>query len=174
MCGNHWIAISTVGCKPSSIKIYDSLLAGGVSRHTQKLIADLMQCKSKAITIEYVDVQEQKGSNDCGLFAIAFVTSICNGVDPVSQLYDQKQMRGHLLECIECEVMKPFPVNGTRKPGPAHSEQFKVYCICRLPHDNTKMIKCSKCGEWFHLECVMVPAKYIRQRALDWFCAKCT
>ena len=76
VCGSHWIAISTVGCKPSPIKIYDSLLAGGVSRHTQKLIADLMQCKSKAITIEYEDVQEQKGSNDCGLFAIAFITSI--------------------------------------------------------------------------------------------------
>ena len=92
----------------------------------------------------------------------------------MSQLYDQKQMRRHLLECIECEIMKPFPVIGTRKLGPAHSEQFKVYCICRLPHDNTKMKKCSKCGEWFHLECVMVPAKYIRQHALDWFCAKCT
>ena len=101
------------------------LLSGGVSRHTQKLIADLMQSKSMAITIEYVEVQKQKGSNDCGPLALAFVTSICNGVDPASQLYDQKQLRRHLLECIELEAMKPFPVIGTRKPGPSHFEQLR-------------------------------------------------
>ena len=84
-----YIALFTVGCKQSTIKIYDSLLAGGLPRHTLKLIADLMQYKSKAITVEYVNTQEQKGSNDCGLFALAFIASICNAV---SQVFDQKVM----------------------------------------------------------------------------------
>ena len=43
----------------------------GLPKHIQKLVADLMQCKDKEITLEFVDVQEQRGSSDCGLFALA-------------------------------------------------------------------------------------------------------
>ena len=71
-CGDHWIAVSTVGCKPSTLKVCD--------KRSLKLVADLMQTKS--LTVEFVDVQKQKGGSDCGLFALAFIASICNGQDP--------------------------------------------------------------------------------------------
>ena len=50
-------------------------------------------------------MQEQRGSSDCGLFALAFITSVCCGVDPASQTYSQKEMRKHLLACIENDEM---------------------------------------------------------------------
>ena len=50
-----------------------------------------MQSQEKQLTIEFIDVQKQRGGSDCGLFSLAFitVTSICNGQDPAKQVYDQ-------------------------------------------------------------------------------------
>ena len=66
---NHWIAFSTVGCKASTIKVFDSL---GMNRsklpnHTLKVIARLMQCNERSIAIEFVDVQQEEAADDCGL-----------------------------------------------------------------------------------------------------------
>ena len=46
------------------------------------------------------------GDSDCGLFALAFITSICNGEDPVKQIYDQSAMRDHL---VRKRTDYPFP-----------------------------------------------------------------
>lgn len=96
VCGNHWIAVSTVGCEPSTIKVYDSL-GGRLPKRSLKLVADLMQTREKLLTVEFVDVQKQRGGSDCGLFALAFIASICNSQDPSSLVYDQSAMRNHLL-----------------------------------------------------------------------------
>ena len=48
-----------------------------------------MQSEKKEVVIEYVDVEEQRGASDCGHFALAFITSICNGIDPASHSYQQ-------------------------------------------------------------------------------------
>ena len=31
----------------------------------------------------------------------------------------------------------------------------KVYCICRMPDDGKKMVKCTKCKLWYHCECLL-------------------
>ena len=73
--GNHWLCVSTVGCPPSTINVYDSL-HGDLDAHSKKLVADP---KQKHINVCYADVQCQSGTNDCGLFAIGFATSLCFG-----------------------------------------------------------------------------------------------
>ena len=88
-----------------------------------------MQSREKEVTIEFVDVQEQRGASDCGLFALAFLTSICNGQDPATQLYDQKAMTSHLLQCIEKGVMKPFPASSGRE----HEQPAKEAMLFWLP-----------------------------------------
>ena len=60
----------------------------------------LRLCKGKEIKLEFVDVMEQKGASDCGLFALAFVTSICMGENPTTKGYYQSKMRQHLQSCI--------------------------------------------------------------------------
>ena len=84
--------MSSVGCAPSIINIYDSL-HGRLDTHTQKIIADLIQSKQKHIEVHYHDVQWQSGPNDCGLFSIAFATSICFGNDPTKITFKQEEMR---------------------------------------------------------------------------------
>ena len=132
VCSNHWVAFSTVGCQQSTIKMFDSL-GGRLPKNALRLVADLMQSKEKEITIEFVDVQEQTGSVDCGLFALAFITSVCHGLDPATQCYNQKAMTRHLMTCIEKAQMTPFPATNGRKPKKPQKESLPVYCVCRLP-----------------------------------------
>ena len=67
MSGNHWITISTVGC-PRGV------------------------FSGKSITIHHMHMQHQAGCSDCGLFALATATAICNGMDPGALNYLQRQM----------------------------------------------------------------------------------
>ena len=91
--GNHWILLSTIGCPPATINVYDSL-HGNLPPHAQRVVADLLQCKEANITIRlYMDVQWQSNGYDCGLFALANATALCSGNDPTSVTFEQSKMR---------------------------------------------------------------------------------
>ena len=59
-------------------------------------------------------IQRQKGSYDCGLFALATATCIAVGVDPVTQTWDQNKMRAHCNDCIQNERASLFPASTRR------------------------------------------------------------
>ena len=170
--GNHWICVSTVGCQPSAINVYDSL-HGRLDKHTRTLIADLMQSQQRTIEVCYADVQRQSGGSDCGLFAVAFAVSICCFQDPATISFHQKDMRKHLLACLESGEITGFPTRSTgRRPKPA-KECLDIYCRCRLPDDGTEMIECSICQEWFHLSCVKISQRFLTNKDLQWQCSSC-
>ena len=54
-------------------------------------------------------VQQQNGTLDCGLFAVAYAVEVCMGNSPAAVSFDQKQMRSHLYTCLLDGVMSPFP-----------------------------------------------------------------
>lgn len=172
--GSHWVAVSTVGCPPSAINVYDSL-HGRLPEHAQKLVADIMQSRERAIEVRYVDVQWQSGACDCGLFALAFATCLCSGQDPVALNFDQGKMRSHLLSCLESGYITPFPLQDIRRqPEPKQSCQLiPIYCIYRLIDERTPMIQCSTCKDWFHIECVHPPQDCIENKSLPWKCENC-
>ena len=147
------------------------------SSHTKKVLADLMRTKDKAITVNYTDVQWQSGTSDCGLFALAFATSVCTGQDPTTTLYDQTQMRSHLLSCLGEQKITPFPCKTKGRRGKkthnTTTEVVPVLCVCRLPDDGKKMIQCSNCGKWFHRTCLHISGKYYTKRNLTWLCSHC-
>ena len=41
------------------------------------------------------DVRRQEGFDDCGLFVLAYMFTLCSGQDPSFVTYKQKEMRGH-------------------------------------------------------------------------------
>ena len=49
------------------------------------------------------------GASECGLFALAFATDLCYGLDPANQHYDQDAMRQHYVSCLESKANGPFP-----------------------------------------------------------------
>ena len=63
----------------------------------------------KARDIIMMSMQQQAGSTDCGVFAIAVVTSLAHDEDPSEIKYIQEEMRQHLLECITKEDLICFP-----------------------------------------------------------------
>ena len=173
--GNHWIVISTVGCKPATINVYDSL-HGRLPSHAKIVIADLLRSQEAhhEIAINYMDVQWQSNGSDCGLFALANTVMLCNAMNPTKFTFDQGQMRKHLADCIKTGRLTVFPIRGQRrKISHPHTDTFQLYCICRLPDDGSRMIECHKCQHWFHTKCVRVTRAALMQPSAPWLCSLC-
>jgi len=53
---------------------------------------------------------------------------------------------------------------------------FRLWCICRQPHNNRFMICCDLCEDWYHGTCVSVTKAMgleMEQKGIDWKCPKC-
>ena len=74
-------------------------------------VADILHSSTKKIEVEYVNVQYQLGSDDCGLFAIANACEMCFGRDPSVVKYTQKDMRKHLVKAFDTLKLMQFPSN---------------------------------------------------------------
>lgn len=71
---SHYITIANFGCPPAEIDIFDSLPNVDLPKRNK---ATLICIPTSKISLNFQAVQEQVGSNDCGAFAIAFATSLC-------------------------------------------------------------------------------------------------
>ncbi len=139
----NWLAVSSpLNHSETIINVYNSLhmtLPGAA----KKIIASLCQHRSSTIKVLYHDVQWQSGSNDCGVFAIAFATAVCEGKNPAAVVFDQSNMRAHLLKSVEMRHLSSFPERCIkRRIKPPHMEHLKLYCSCQLPDDGNLIIKC--------------------------------
>ena len=78
--------------------------------HTLIQIASLLKSERPSISIKKISTQQQSGFLDCGLFAIAYSLEACLGTTrTVKQKFDQKKMRQHLINCLENNLLTPFP-----------------------------------------------------------------
>ena len=69
----------TLVVRQAMSRFFDSLPSGDVSVRSKDQIGALLCTKERQITLDYPAVQIQKGGSDCGLFAVAFATSLCTG-----------------------------------------------------------------------------------------------
>ena len=104
---HHWTITTTIGSKGNNVLVFDSIF-GNVDEQTKKVIFNLFQ-SSSAKKLRVVNSQKQKGSKDCGLFAIAFATALAYGQNPSKLKYDQSSMRSHLAHCFHKGKLVPFP-----------------------------------------------------------------
>ena len=168
---HHWIVVSIVGCTKDEIEVYDSLQMK-LNLYTQTVIARYLRSQSQSFKIK---VATQKGSTDCGLYAIAMMTSLAYNENPVTIIYNQQDMRVHLEQCFENGILEKFPFLKTRRTTKRFSSGIEVFifCKCRLPdpEDGSRMIQCDNCQEWYHTECVQLDPQ--QPTDSDWFCKKC-
>ena len=54
------------------------------------------------LTYRVQQVQKQTYGYDCGVFAIAFATSLLSGDDPAALVY-RSDIRQHLLQCLSAK-----------------------------------------------------------------------
>ena len=113
------------------------------------------------LKLRKLPVQQQCGTLDCGLFAVAYAVEVCMGNSPAVS-FDQKRMRFHLYACLSDGVMSPFPKMSRAReylPRPTdRSLNVKVYCLCKLPEEyDSFMIECESCRQWYHCSCENFP-----------------
>jgi len=75
----------------------------------QSILASLLKTQKDQFTIQIAKVNKQSGTQDCGVFAAAYCTTVAFGKDPCALVYDQKRLRHHLLKCLEDGKMTNFP-----------------------------------------------------------------
>ena len=173
--GGHWVCCTTISTKPNSgtVRVLDSLY-NRPSSHVVEHSCCLLRHSGSTMTFLNEKVQKQIGVSECGLFALAFATDLCYGLDPANQHYDQTTMRQHYVSCLESKAIVPFPK--TTKRVPCHATciktQVDIFCICRQPDDHLQYVQCFRCQEWYHPTCADIPTTVINSKK-RWRCRKC-
>ena len=67
---DHWVCISSIGCVPGDVNLYDSLYHDAISQEVEEQADDLLG--GSLFALNYVPVQQQTYGADCGVMAIAF------------------------------------------------------------------------------------------------------
>ena len=171
----HWLTISTIGVSHPTVCVYDSLYSS-VNTIVAGQIASLINTTESEISLHFIDVPVQAGTCDCGLFAIAFATALATGMHPGEFQFNQQEMRRHLWQCLEKGKIKMFPFirrRRSRKRMIRCTQEFQVYCTCRMPEMDECMVECTKCAQWYHVSCVNVP-QAVLDSSTPWFCTKCS
>ena len=173
--GSHWLTISNIGCPTGTINVYDSLPNCYLSSDTKRQIAAILFLSDqRKITVNFVDVQIQSNGSDCGLYALAFTTSLCCGDNPSKINYRSHKLREHLFNCLENHVMTSFPRRNRQKKALIRKEKsFQIFCECRQT-EYGPMINCCTCHEWYHKECITAPAAAWKIKSTKWLCNKCS
>ncbi len=167
----HWVATA---CLDGKVYLFDSLAGDILPSSLEEQIAAIYGdvAKKSAIMVTRVAVQQQSGSVDCGLFAIAYAFHAALG-DDVSQLrFNQSQMRRHLLKCFSQQELTPFPETQNSVSTSATKHHFvHLYCSCRRPESYDRfMIQCDACDEWYHVKCVGLSKSKFPKK---WLCKNC-
>ena len=169
----HWACVSTIGCNPGHVDIYDSLFSTPPSSLVQQLCS-LLQPKDSHLVVNMTNMQSQSGGSDCGFFAIASATALCHGQNPSSLKWIQIMMRQHLLNCLTDCTFTPFPLE-KRACKASHVKKtftFSVFCSCRMPADRKGMLRCIQCLEWYHRKCLNIPWSAFK-KGVFWTCPSC-
>ena len=123
--------------------------------------------------IEMSPAQTQKGSVDCGLFAIAYACELANAhLTDVS--FNQAAMRTHLVNCFEKGEILSFP--RARKPALGlcikESKQLitETFCTCCLREEGD-VVQCELCDHWYHISCTDLSS--CPQDDQEWLCRSC-
>lgn len=128
----------------------------------------------ESVTFFNEKVQRQANDKDCGLFALAFSTDVCHGIDPATQSYDQVKLREHYVSCLDSRNMVPFPRTTRRVPYhlTTRNTTVPIFRVCRMPNDKKEYVQCSQCCGWYHPTCVNIPM-YAISTNRKWRCDKC-
>ena len=106
----HWTT-STYG--GNIIRYFDSLYNGYLTDDIRQQLLKLYGHLMKTPTVQVVRVQQQQGSTDCGLFAIAYAVHLAFNQDPTRAKFSQSAMRIHFVQCLKQQKMESFPIEKT-------------------------------------------------------------
>ena len=177
---DHWL-LAASGFEADHVVIYDSLNFQNATRqHVLCCISSLVKTKEKQMRYIVKSCQRQENGYDCGVFAIAFATSVAFGQDPSTIVYDTKLLRKHLVNCLKKGIIDLFPVTAAVRSSRCSREKIavcNVYCHCRRTahnnmSENFESLDCSRCKDKFHRMCDS-PLPTTKQARKKWLCKNC-
>ena len=62
---DHWVCVSSIGCQPGFVNLYDSLYHDVISQEIEEQTNDLLG--GVLISLDFVPVQQQSNGSDCGV-----------------------------------------------------------------------------------------------------------
>ena len=155
----------------TNIHYFDSLNSS-VSIEAQRIIVNFLRPKDTMV-VKVKNVVKQTGGADCGLYAIAFCTSIVHKQNPCSVVYSQQEMRIHLKICLEQKMLSQFPTLKTCRliNEDVLTVTVELCPVCKFPDDGELMVYCEVCKKWFHKNCV---AEFDEgDKSNNWLCVNC-
>jgi len=179
---NHWVM--SYAFKNRKLIVLDSMNKGTLQESLQVqfgyIYSDLY--KDHAIHVIMPFVNQQVGSTDCGIYAIANAVEVCMGgysgiLDSTTKMdweFDQPKMRDHLITCFEKQEFTPFPKKSCFGPT-IKLESFHILCsciMCLCPDIMGDLIRCDLCDRLFHRRCVNV-GRVDKEKCPMWFCLDC-
>lgn len=105
--GNHWVCASSIGCEKGVVNLYGSLFNDVILDDLEQQVESLVGEDFQGINV--VPIQQQSNGSDCGVFAIAFATSLVYTLDPNIPQLNVSKMRLHLYACLKACLITPFP-----------------------------------------------------------------
>ena len=98
----HWVTITNVGCETGEVLLCDSLYGFYNQQYPVRCLKAVDSIACSVHTISALNLQQQSPGTLCGLFAIAFATSLCDGKDPSYIIYDEQNL---------CQELESHPDN---------------------------------------------------------------
>lgn len=75
--------MSICKCDGADVIVFDSTYSS-LNKITKTLLARLVNSRQRVINVKVAKTVKQSGTSDCGVFAVAYATSLAFGQDPSS------------------------------------------------------------------------------------------
>ena len=166
-CVNSWMS---KWCCPS---VWHEQLTSSETFTLKCIIADMPQASKDSIVLNLNTARcssNLEQVHDCGLFAIATATAICNGQVLCMLEFYQFLMQKHLLQCFQNGAVLPFP--SLSIAARSLKSWRKKWLKFRLPYTGREMVQCDGCQKWFHCDCLCVSPGVIRRSTVPLYVLK--
>ena len=124
----HFCTSSSIG---GEVCLFDSLN----TKPSEELLRQLTTIYSPDPDItptikQYNITATQRGSVDCGIFALAYATELAHCTNPAMFVYNQESFRPHLLQCLLMRNLQPFPKKEELQDVPSSIDVTRNISIC--------------------------------------------
>ncbi len=162
--------------EPPAAQLYDSLRSINIDSKLKSDVCSIIGSKLNRVQFHIMNVEGQRNTSDCGIYAIAYGTHLAQGETPTLCHWRHDEMRNHLKSCLEVGEISLFPARGNRLIRSSRrilkTVIEQIYCYCRMPNDKSKsMVQCSQCCQWYHLACVNLGEQVMCE--VKWSCLNC-
>ena len=117
-----------------NVNLYDNAVGNYMSSATGLAIVNIMFSPRPEIFVRHLKCFTQTNTNDCGVYVIAVMVSILNGIDPSCITYTVSKMRDHLLRGWKINHYRfPHRKLSIIKQPPLKISGIPSFPTCRIP-----------------------------------------